>query len=147
MPSFVDVAAVGIGGKPLAGRERIAAGTMEGELAVRAAHREGAAVGGDEHIRHRRACGQHERQHHKGRAAPAQRRLQKPDDQKTGRRKQKRSGPERCDAAKRARQACDPQGDRVHPLDAVAHLPPEEGVEAERNGDHTDDAHRETLLH
>src|SRR5262245_45349672 len=33
----VDVAAVGVGGEPLAGGERVAAGTMESELAVRTA--------------------------------------------------------------------------------------------------------------
>jgi hypothetical protein len=32
--------------------------------------------------------------------------------------------------------------DRVHPLDAVTHLPPELGVEAEGNGDDAEDAHR-----
>jgi hypothetical protein len=49
----VDVAAVGVGSEPLAGCERIAAGTMQREPAVGATNRERAAIRGDKDIRHR----------------------------------------------------------------------------------------------
>ena len=43
--------------------------------------------------------------------------------------------PNEVDAAEGAGQARHPQRDRVHPFDAVTHLPPAFGVEAERHGD------------
>src|ERR1700746_608980 len=39
-------------------------------------------------------------------------------------------------------QARNPQADGIHPFDAVAHLPPEFGVETERHGENAEDSHR-----
>ena len=75
-------------------------------------------------------------------AAPAQRRLQQPDHQQARGAEEQRPGAEGSDAAEGAGQARDPQRDRVHPVDAVTHLPPELGIEAERNGDDAENAHR-----
>ena len=52
---IADIAAVCIGGKPFLHRESIAAGTMECEPAVGAAHREDPSVGGNKYVRLRRA--------------------------------------------------------------------------------------------
>ena len=35
------------------------------------------------------------------------------------------------------------QPDLIHPFDAVAHLPPELGIEPERHGDDAEDSHRD----
>ena len=41
-----------------------------------------------------------------------------------------------------ARQARNPKRHPIHPLDAVANLPPEQAVETKRNGDNAEYAHR-----
>ena len=48
---------------------------------------------------------------------------------------EERPGAEGGDTPEGAGQARDPQCDRVHPFDAVTHLPPELSIEAEGNGE------------
>jgi hypothetical protein len=67
----VDVAAVAVGGEPLADREGIAAAAMKREPAVGAADREGAAVGGYQHVGHRGTRCECNGDEDKNRAAPA----------------------------------------------------------------------------
>ena len=79
-------ARIGIGGEPLPRREGVAAGADDGEPAVGAAHREASPVGGDQHVRLRRArpptalamreqrhAGEPQRRSAAGRARPARR--------------------------------------------------------------------------
>ena len=70
-------------------------------------------------------------------AAPHQRSgvLQQAQHDQAGGAEQQRPDAEGRHAPDRARQARDPQRDRDHPVDAVAHQPPEQAVEAERHGD------------
>jgi hypothetical protein len=73
--------AVCISGEPLAHGESVAAGVMEGELAVRATYRERAPVRRDEDVRNRRARHKHDCKNDERHPTPAQRCLEKPDQQ------------------------------------------------------------------
>jgi hypothetical protein len=102
---IAKVAAVGIGGEPFPRRKRIAAGVVEGEPAVRPAHCESPAVGGNKDVRHgcaRRPDGGEGGKRH---AAPAQRRLQQADDQEARSAEEERPGAEGGDASEGAGEA------------------------------------------
>ena len=75
-------------------------------------------------------------------AAPAQRRLEQTDDQQASGQEQQRPGAKAGDVTDGAGQARHPQRNLIHPIDAVTHLPPAFGIEAERNGDEAQQAHR-----
>ena len=70
-------------------------------------------------------------------AGPAQRRSQQAHHDKSGSADQQRTDAEGRDPPDRAGQACDPGRHRDHPVDALAHQPPERPVEAERHRDQT----------
>ena len=132
---------IAIGGEPLAGRKRIAAAAHDREPAVGAAHREGQPVRRDQDVGLRRPHRPHARDDEQRHAGEPQRRSEQAQHHEAGAAEQQGSDAERRHAADRAGQARDPDRDRDHPVDAEAHRPPGDAVEAERHQDDAEDAH------
>ena len=135
-------ARVAVRAEPIARRKGLARRLQHREAAVRPAHRHCFAVGGDEHIRPRGRRRQHRGEQEKARPAPPQRRTQQADHDQAKRRDQQRSDAEGRYPPDRAGQACDPQRDPRHPVDAVPHQPPHGPVEAERQSAERKEASR-----
>ena len=115
---------------------------MDAQAAVGAAHGQRLAVGGDQHIRQRRAERGEAGQHDQRRAAPAQRALEQAQHHQARGDRQQRSDAEGRHMPDRARQVRHPERHRDHPVDALPHQPPQHAVEAERDGDQRQQARR-----
>ena len=107
-----------------------------GKAAVGAAHRDRLAVGRDQDVRQRRADRPRgTRDHDQRRAAPAQRRSSagRAATRPAGAEQQRTPTPNAGMRPTAPGRLATQQRDRDHPVDAVAHQPPEHAVEAERD--------------
>jgi hypothetical protein len=139
----VIVARVGVGREPFLDGEGIAAGVVKRQQAVGAPRTPNVRPSAAKRTSGRGvlaanatpSCRERE-------AAPTQRRLEESDYEQGCGCQQQRPGAERGDVAHGAGQVRHPQRHHIHPFDAVSHLPPELGIEAEGNREQAKQPHR-----